>query len=96
MFDDSAKDFDWAALVARNLSPIQVAIIEALRRIDRPLSILDLVHVFEGHVPASRVSHHARRLLELGAVVVGESERVRGAPLTLLEMVAGPGEKWAA
>jgi predicted transcriptional regulator len=70
---------DWDALIGRLVHPTQVAIIEAMEWIDRPLSPVELARVFEREVPLSSVAYHVRRLAELGVVVNTGMRRVRGA-----------------
>jgi hypothetical protein len=62
------------ALVAWVFSDLQVAVIEAMRRIDQPLSAHDLSEVFCGEWAARTVQHHLKRLASVKlAAVTGHS-----------------------
>jgi hypothetical protein len=72
--------FDWVALVALTLHPAKVAIIEALRWLDRPLSATELAAVLaEGDYNLDMVLYHARGLVKLGFLEIMHTRRVRGA-----------------
>lgn len=58
----------WAALAARLLHPLQLQIIEAMRWIDQPLSVSELVHVFCKEQRMSAIAYHVRRLVVVGAL----------------------------
>jgi len=69
------RGLNWAWLVARTIHPIKVAIIEALRWIDRPATATDLWRSFDVEGFGQRdVAYHARKLEKMGALV--EVERV--------------------
>ena len=70
---------DWDALIARLIHPTQLAVIEAMLWIDRPLSSAELVRVFDGEVVLSSVAYHVRRLAELGVLEQTGTRQVRGA-----------------
>jgi hypothetical protein len=70
---------DWDALIARLIHPTQLAVIEAMLWIDRPLSSAELVRVFDGEVVLSSVAYHVRRLSELGVLELTGTRQVRGA-----------------
>lgn len=70
---------DWDALIGRLVHPTQVAIIEAMQWIDRPLSPVELVRVFDGEIPLSSLAYHVRRLAELDVLVNVGMRQVRGA-----------------
>jgi predicted MarR family transcription regulator len=63
-----AGAFCWAALVARVLHPVDVAIIEAFEWIEQPLSAGDLSEVFDSKWPLAKVTYHIRRLHKLDAI----------------------------
>lgn len=70
---------DWDALIARLIHPTQLAVIEAMLWIDRPLSSAELVRIFDGEVVLSSVAYHVRRLAELGVLEQTGTRQVRGA-----------------
>lgn len=77
--DEQGGDFCWGDLAARLLHPVQVEIIEALRRIGLPLTAADFVHVLEGKRTGLQIEHHLRRLRRLDAVRLDEADRT-GVP----------------
>ncbi len=46
------------AIPTRALHPVRVAMIEALRHIDKPLSAIDLVDVLDGFLSMWEAAHH--------------------------------------
>lgn len=70
---------DWDALIARLIHPTQLAVIEAMLWIDRPLSSAELVRVFDGEIVLSSVAYHVRRLADLGVLKQTSTRQVRGA-----------------
>ncbi len=72
-------DYDWAALVPRLVHPIKVGIIEALWRIEEPLSATDLTELFGGKVELSHVSYHVLMLAKVGIIVKVSQRQARGA-----------------
>jgi Helix-turn-helix domain len=70
----------WPALAALLLHPLQLQIIEAMRWIDRPLSVSELVQVFFREHRLSTIAYHVRRLSELGALrAAGKRQPPRGS-----------------
>ena len=69
--------FCWAALVSRVLHPVDVGIIEALQRIEQPLSTADLSEVFDGKWPWAKVTYHISRLHRLDAIELSETPTMR-------------------
>jgi hypothetical protein len=70
----------WERLVPHVVSPIEVAIIEALLWIQEPLSATDLSKSFSHRSYYARlVNHHASTLEEFGVVEVVGHRKVRGA-----------------
>lgn len=70
----------WEALVPRLLSPVKLAIIEALLRVGEPMSATGLAAMFEE--PAyngGKISHHLRGMAEAGVLVLAGRRSVRGA-----------------
>jgi DNA-binding transcriptional ArsR family regulator len=78
----SAKPFNWEALVPLLVHPVKVEIIEAMSWIGLPLSATDLDRVMRGQVGVSLLSYHLRKLTEVGALVRVRQEPVRGAVQT--------------
>lgn len=71
---------DWAGLAPRVLHPTKVAVLEALRWVDEPLSALDLQELFDvGPLNTSNISFHLRTLAKFGAVELVDEQPVRGA-----------------
>jgi hypothetical protein len=73
------EPFDWAMLVPHVVHPLQVAIVEALWWIGRPLAASELKEVFEHEFGLSLISYHVLRLREAGALEEVGREQVRGA-----------------
>jgi hypothetical protein len=73
------EPFDWAMLVPRVVHPLQVAIVEALWWIDRPLSASELELVFVHQFGLSLISYHVQQLRKAGALEEVGREQVRGA-----------------
>jgi hypothetical protein len=73
------KAFDWAALVARSVHPLKVAIIECLLWVEEPLSAIEMTQMFDGDYPLDLVKYHVGRLAKQGAVEVTDERRIRGA-----------------
>ncbi len=69
--------FCWAALVARVLHPVDVAIIEAFQWIEQPLSAADLSEVFGGKWPRAKVTHHISRLHRLDAIELSKTPTMK-------------------
>ncbi len=77
----------WAALAARLLHPSQLQIIEAIRWIDRPLSVSELVQIFQREQRLSTVAYHVQYLAGIGALeLVGHRQPARGAVEKLYEL----------
>lgn len=71
---EQEEGFSWATLVARVLHPIDVQIIEALQRLEQPLSASDLAQVlFDGEQSWATLGRHLRRLAKLDAIELGET-----------------------
>lgn len=75
--------FDWAML-ALLVHPMQVAIVEALLWIGRPLSAKDFGELFADEIDrpsnaASFMSYHVKELAKIGALELVRTESVRGA-----------------
>ncbi|MGV1048559.1 MAG: hypothetical protein ACOYD4_08580 [Solirubrobacterales bacterium] len=73
--------FDWAALVPRVVHPARVAIIEAMRWIDRPISATEMVQMIEEAVSVSFMAYHFRVLAsrKIEAIEKVDQRYVRGA-----------------
>lgn len=61
-------DDSWDALEDRALDPIQVPMLEALRRIGEPLSAIDMVDVLDGYLSMWETADRLEDLLALGIV----------------------------
>lgn len=71
---------DWGALVARSVHPTRLWILEAMVRIERPLSATELVGVFgKKKLGISSISYHLKVLIELGILEEVRERKVRGA-----------------
>jgi DNA-binding transcriptional ArsR family regulator len=67
----------WAAVARRLLHPIQVEIIEAMQRVEGPMSARALAKVIADVEPGTLANHHLRRLRKLGVIssAAGEVSR---------------------
>lgn len=74
------RSFDWATLVSQRVHPVQVAIVEALERIERPLSATEMSRMFgvTGWY-VGIVAYHVSKLVEDGVIEVKSERAVRGA-----------------
>ena len=77
---DGRRSFDWATLVSQRVHPVQVAIIEALERMERPLSATEMSKLFrvKGWY-VGIVAYHVSKLAEAGVIEVKSERQVRGA-----------------
>jgi len=77
---DEQRQFDWAVLVPRLVHPVQVAVIEALSRVGRPLSATEMSRLFgvKGWY-VGIVAYHIGKLAEAGVIEVKDRRPVRGA-----------------
>jgi predicted MarR family transcription regulator len=70
----------WIALAVRLLHPVQLQIIEAMRWIDQPLSVSELVQVLDREQRLSAIAYHVGRLAKLGALrPTGHRHPARGS-----------------
>jgi predicted MarR family transcription regulator len=90
--DDQLSDTWWASLARLLLHRVQVEIIEALRRSDRPLSARDLAGIVEGTEAGHLAHHHLRRLRKVGAIAYAEGRMSRNATETHYRLVAELGD----
>ncbi len=58
----------WDALGDHDLDPIQVPMLEALRRIDEPLSAIRMVDVLDGYLSMWEAADHLESLWTLAVV----------------------------
>jgi hypothetical protein len=70
--------FKWDVLVARAVHPIQVAVIEAMQWIDRPLATSELSKLFDNAYSVSHLGYHVTALAKMEAIRATHCERVRG------------------
>jgi hypothetical protein len=76
---DSNRSFHWDALVPHLVHPLKVAIIEAMRWIEVPVSPRELDRVLDEEFGVSLVSYHVRTLADVGALEKVRQRAVRGA-----------------
>ena len=69
--------FSWEELVPLLIHPLRVAIIEALRRTDQPLSTADLWEVLDARYALSVISYHLLTLAKVEVVVPTHQDRAR-------------------
>ncbi len=77
------ESFDWTQFT-RLVHPMQVAIVEALLWIGKPLSAKDFSQLFAGQIAhasakTSYMSYHVRELAKVGVLERTGTESVRGA-----------------
>jgi hypothetical protein len=77
---DELQAFDWAALVPRLVHPVQVAIIESLTCLNRPLSATEMSKLFgvKGWY-VGIVAYHVNQLATAGVIEEEDHRQVRGA-----------------
>lgn len=74
------RRFDWEGLVALSVHPLKVAIIEALRWVQQPLSPSEMtVMLADGGYSLDLVQYHAGSLAKIGVIEVTHARRARGA-----------------
>lgn len=73
------EEFPWGSLVSRVLHPVQVAVIEAMRWVDLPLSPSEIRLMLGGDYSTSHVAYHARALAGAGIIKLIDTEAVRGS-----------------
>jgi hypothetical protein len=82
---------DWAALAPHIVHPTRESIVEAIRRIDMPLSAPDLEGVFEDlELRLAYIAHHVRALVG-EEVLIEFGERSVGASIEKLYLLKFPG-----
>ena len=70
----------WEALAPVILHPIQVAILEALEWIERPLSATELAKLFgDPDITHSLTHYHLTALAKAGAIEIKDSRKARGS-----------------
>jgi hypothetical protein len=69
---------DWEALIGRVIHPTQLAVIEAMLWIDRPMSPAQLVRSLGGGMQLPSVAYHVSRLTDLGVLKPTGTRQVRG------------------
>jgi hypothetical protein len=78
----TTQSFDWAQLT-RLVHPMQVAVVEALLWIGRPLSAKDFSQMFAEQIggvnTTSYMSYHVRELAKIDVIEPAGTESVRGA-----------------
>lgn len=82
---------DWDRLLVGLLHETQLHIIEAMWRIDQPMSASQLERVLGDPGTLSGLSYHVRRLRQLGVLKLSWSRKVRGSKERFYRLAA-PGE----
>ncbi len=72
-------EFDWDGLVPVLVHPMKVAIVEAIRFLERPLSASEVRRMCEERLSVSYVSYHVQDLASVGALHCVRKRPVRGA-----------------
>jgi hypothetical protein len=72
--DDRHESDFWDALEDVNLDPVQVPMLEALRRIGAPLSAFELVNVLDGYLTMWEAKYHLEVLWKAGVVGTSADE----------------------
>jgi hypothetical protein len=88
------QDF-WQELALRLLHPTQLLIIEAIWRIEEPLSATLLQAVYENQISLSLFSYHCKRLEQLKVIEKVDEIPVRGVSEKLYGFTEGTGMKRA-
>lgn len=70
---------DWETALFGLLHPSQVAIVEALYRIEEPLSPVLMVEVMDGRESLNNLAYHVRRLQDRGVIEEVGYRPARGA-----------------
>ncbi len=65
---------DWSALATVYIHPVKIQIIEALERLDVPMSPSDLQREFRGSPSVSAIDYHLKSLAHSGVVEALERE----------------------
>lgn len=81
MIEGGESPFDWSVL-APFIHPMKVAIVEALWRMDRPLSATDLTKLLGRQFSLSNISYHLTQLAKRDVVKKVRERRVRAATET--------------
>jgi DNA-binding transcriptional ArsR family regulator len=80
--------FSWEELVPLLIHPLRVAIIEALRRVGKPLSTADLNEVFDDDYALSVIAYHLGTLVEVDAIEVISRPEAAGSAKRLYRLAA--------
>lgn len=75
---DGPPEFAWDALVSQVIHPMKVAIIEAIRYVERPLSASDVRRSMEEARTVSFVAYHVKELVAMEALIQVSQRAVRG------------------
>jgi hypothetical protein len=75
---DPREELDWGALAGRVLHPTQMAVVEAMLWVERPVSPVQLMHLLGSGTRLPSVAYHVRRLSNLGVVKQTNTRQVRG------------------
>ncbi|HST69902.1 MAG TPA: hypothetical protein VLI94_09615 [Solirubrobacterales bacterium] len=85
----------WQELALRLLHPTQLLIIEAIWRIEEPLSATLLQAVYENQISLSLFSYHCKRLEQLAVIEKVDEIPVRGVSEKLYDLTEATGMKRA-
>lgn len=78
MTDRETYERFWEEAVILLLHPTQLLIIEALARLEFPVSASVMVHISDGTIPLANFDYHLKRLETLELVEVVERQPRRG------------------
>jgi len=71
--------FDWTALIERQVHPIKIAVLEALRWVGGPLSARELWLIGVGDPVYGTVAYHVKSLADEGLLIHTVSTPARGS-----------------
>jgi hypothetical protein len=81
------SDFDWASIAPRLLAPVYVWIVEGLRWIDQPLTVVEIARVTDRPRAAAALQFYLRQLIAAGGVEVAKTRTVRGVTVRSYRLV---------
>ena len=79
MTDQRNYERFWEEAIVRLLHPTQLLIIEALARLDHPISPTIMARISDGQVRLNNYDYHCKRLVKLGLLESAGQEPRRGA-----------------
>jgi hypothetical protein len=78
LINRQSESFDWGALVPHTISPVKLAVIEAMAWIGLPVSAVQLEQVLDEKVTNSAISYHLKTLCDQGVLEIVEVRPIRG------------------